>query len=153
MEETLTNWDMFAQLYTNIRPMLWFIYFNIGLGISVFGLFRFILKYATASKIGRWEDSSYGLYLMDKFYLRFLADSQEKEKDREEDERLTTKSGHIGGTFFDLMTWAVAGLILIWAWPGIVVFSITFLPIQLCRNHFMKKKIFIANLKGKEVNT
>lgn len=152
MIEILTDWDTFAQMYTNLRPMLWSIYFTVGLGIFVFGLLRFIIKYATASKIGRWEDSSYGVALLERFYFRFVADKQEKEKDRKSGTRVTTKDGHMSGTVFDLAAWGITGLISIWAWPAIIIFSITFLPIQLCRNYFMKKKVFIANLKGKELD-
>lgn len=154
MEEILIiYWDQFVVMYTNIRFAFYPIYFKIIGTILIFGAFRFIWFYATAKKIDEWHNASIMARCVQSFYYKFAADKKEKKKDKKDGHpRCTMRGGHFLGSVADAVTWAVLGLALIWAWPAIITVLAVFGPIQLCRNNFMRKKMFIAKLKGEELD-
>jgi len=153
MEETLTNWDQFFIFHESVRAMSWPILIKVAIVISVFSILRSVFFYATARKFEEFQDASIFVLSVDKFYYVFFATEEELEKDRlGQADRITGKGGHVLGGFLDAAVWAILGTVLIWLWPIIFAVAILFGPIQISRNHFMRKKIFIAKLKGEELD-
>lgn len=145
----------FGIFYTNLRHAFWPILIHGILGFIVFGLFRIVWKYATASIIGKWDRGSYVIRGTERIIYKYFESPKEQEKYNwyDENHKYTgIKGGHLYGTAFDIATISITSVVLIWTWPLIIVIFILFGPVQLCRNHFMKKKVFIANLKGKKVD-
>lgn len=145
----------FGMLYMSMRAMFWPVLVK-GLGVfAVFGVIRLIFKYATASPIGPWDRSTYIVRAMEYIMYTYFESPKAQKKYKEYDENhkyIGIKGGHLGGTVIDMAIIGIVLFVVIWIWPLIIVMIVLFGPIQLCRNHFMKKKKFIANLKGKELD-
>lgn len=158
MEETTilqTYLADFGAFYTSLRYAFWPILINGLIGFSIFGVIRGIIKYATASPIGEWDRGSYICRGTEYLAYTYFETPKEQKKYKDYDENhkyIGVKGGHILGTVADLAITAAITSLLIWIWPFILTVTILFGPIQLCRNHFMKKKQFIANLKGEELD-
>lgn len=153
MEETLTYWEHFQILHANIRGISWPILLNGAIGLFVFSLLRSVFFYATAKKISDWYHSSlfaWGVVVL--YYKTFATEQEILENERGESGRPSLKGGHIMGGLIDTAAWLMFGTILIWLWPIIFIIVMLFGPIQMSRNHFMRKKIFIAKLKGEDLD-
>ena len=153
MEETLTYWQHFTILHANIRTVAWPILIDVAIGIFVFSILRVIFFYATAKKIDDWIHSSLLIWCIAALYYKLVADESEILEDEQgKSGRPTLKGGNAIGGWIDVLAWLILGTILIWAWPIVFTVVILFGPIQLSRNHFMRKKLFIARLKGEELD-
>jgi len=153
MEETLTYWQHFQIFHASVRGISWSILINVSLGLFFLSILRSVFFYATARKFDEWYDSSLMAWSVAALYYKILADEKELlEDERGESGRPSLKGGHILGGWIDAVTWLILGTIFIWLWPIILTVAILFGPIQLSRNHFMRKKIFIAKLKGEELD-
>ncbi len=153
MEETLTYWQNFAILHENVRAVSWSILIYVAIGIFCFSILRGVFFYATARKFHEWYEASVLTWGIAALYYKLLAaESEILEDERGESGRPTVKGGNILGGWIDAVAWLVLGTILIWAWPVVFTIVILFGPIQISRNHFMRKKLFIARLKGEELD-
>lgn len=155
MEEMLTvYWEQFVIFLTSFRLAFWPIYFKIIGGILIFSALRFIWFYATARKIDEWHHASIMVRGVQALYFKFVADEKERKKDKKDGyPRSTMRGGHFLGGLADALTWTILGFVLIWAWPAAIALFVVFGPIQLSHNYCLKKKTFIANLKGEELDT
>jgi len=153
MEETLTYWQHFQIVHAGIRAVSWPILIYVTMGIFFFSILRSIFFYATARKFDEWYNASLMAWGLAALYYKTLANENEiLEDERGKSGRPTLKGGHVLGGWADAVTWLVLGTIFIWLWPIIFIVAISFGPIQMSRNHFMRKKIFIAKLKGEELD-
>lgn len=149
MEETLTYWGHFQIFHANIREISWPILINVTMAICVFSVLRSVFFYAVAKKFGEWQDATLFIWTVETLYNKFLATEEEVEADPPP---VTLRGGHIVGGLLDAAAWAIFGTILIWLWPIIFIIAVLFGPIQLCHNRFKKKKLFIARLKGEDLD-
>lgn len=151
LQAYLVDFNIF---YVDLRLASWPILVK-GMGIFViFSILRIIVKYATASPIGNMENGSYLIRSIE--YIMYMTKTPEEQKTYKHYDKnhkyIGIKGGHLGGAALDLASMGIILSILIWIWPLVAVIAILFGPIQVCRNHFMKKKKFIANLKGEELD-
>lgn len=151
MEETLTYWQYFEIFHASVRAIFWPILIYMALGMFVFSILRFVFFYATARKLEEWQDSSLFIWGIEGMFIYFFPDERENYENGALN-RATLTGGHILGGFLDVAVWAILVAVLIWLWPIVFIAAILFGPIQISRNHFMRKKIFIARLKGEEVD-
>ena len=122
------------------------------IGIFFFSILRSIFFYATARKFGEWQDASLLIWSLESLFIYFIPDERENYENGNLN-RVTLGGGHIVGGLIDTAAWLILGSILIWLWPIIFTIVMLFGPIQMSHNHFMRKKIFIAKLKGEELDT
>lgn len=155
MEETviLTNWGHFEIFYVMIRDGSWRYFFAGHAVIAVFGVLRFVWAYATAARIGTAINSTFFTCALDYIMYWTLYNEREREKFEQGEREASGKDKHIGGTGVDLIVWTIVGLIIIFTWPLLLPIMILFVPIQLSHLHFKRKKTFIANLKGEQLDT
>ncbi len=153
MEETLTYWQHFTILHENVRAVSWSILIYVAIGIFCFSILRGVFFYATAKKIDEWYESSVLVWGVAALYYKTLATEGEvAEDERGESGRPALKGGNVLGGWADALTWLILGTILIWSWPIVFTVVIVFGPVQISHNHFKRKKLFIARLKGEELD-
>jgi len=153
MEDTLTHWQQFEIMHENIRAVSWPILLYVAAGMFWFSILRSVFFYATARKFEEWYHASIMLYGIVALYYKTLATEEELLEDEQgKSDRPTLKGGNALGGWLDTAIWTILGAIFIWLWPIIIAVVILFGPIQMSRNRFMRKKIFIAKLKGEELD-
>ena len=149
----LASWQEFVPFYHNVRQTFWPFFFT-GIGvIFTYGFLRMCFFYATARTISGWMDGSFLVYNVQKLYIKYLATDNERRKfEAGSEDQVFLNGGNLLGSFADILGWAIIGLIIIIMWPIIFSVLILFTPIKLTRNHFMRKKLFVAKLKGEEID-
>lgn len=151
MEETLTYWQHFEIFHATVRGISWPILVNVAIGLFCFAILRHLFFYATARKIDEWQNSSVFIWGIEGLFIYFIPDESENYENGKLT-RVTVRGGQVVGGWVDAAAWTILGTILIWLWPIIFTIVILFGPIQMSRNHFMRKKLFVARLKGEELD-
>lgn len=154
-----TYWEQFQILFVLIRTVgLGFIKYLL-VSMVVFGILRTIYKYAAADSIGKPSDSSWALRIADWVIMiklcglksEFLREQRSANVMMNSDEKIPVGFNPLGVALDVLITGIFCG-ILLFIWPIVLLIVITFGPVQWCRNRNMRKKEFMAKLKGEEVN-
>ena len=116
--------------------------------IVIFDILRFIYKYAAGDSIGQPTHSSWILRFLDWLFLKA---EWQNETEFLDDRREPIPVGfNLLGMPFNIGITGIILAALILIWPGILLIAITFGPLQWCRNRNMRKKEFVAKLKGTE---
>jgi len=151
MENTMTDlmtsyWDQFETIYDLVR-ITGFGYLKYLLSaIFIFGILRVIYKYAAGDSIGKPTHSAWILRFIDWCMIKAGRSSETEFLD---DELKPIPFGfNLLGILFDAGITGVLFVISLLIWPVILLVTITFGPLQWCRNRNIRKKEFIAKLKG-----
>ena len=128
--------------------------------LLTFGIVRSAYHYAKGNKIGQFNYSMFSLRLADKLFTAIGGqnETQFQAQDGWDDNRNNRlyKPIPIGssliGVILDAAAFTLISLILFLIWPAVAFISVTVGPLHICRVHNLRKKAFIANLKGEEVN-
>lgn len=153
MEETLTNWELFKDFYVMIRDGSWSYLFAGQAFIAIIGILRFVWAYATASWIGSIEDNTISGYILEYVFYLTLMNNKEQERYEKNDRDLSVNGKHLGGVCIDFIAWSIIGLLMIFAWPVLLPIMILFVPLQMSHVYHKRRKTFIANLKGEQLDT
>lgn len=114
--------------------------------IIIFDILRFIYKYAAGDSIGKPTHSAWILRFLDWFFLKAGWDTKTEFLD---DESEPIPFGfNLLGMLFNIGITGIILTVLLLIWPGILLIAITFGPLQWCRNRNMRKKEFVARLRG-----
>ena len=116
----------------------------------VLGILRPIKLYAFAEPIIIDNDFIYSSFLIRTIWRAAIRLGIE-EKQEENDDVLKPYGAHLYGTGIDIGATMVAGMILSWLWPIVVIFLIGIFPIQTMHTHYKRKKDFVAKLKGEQL--
>lgn len=117
--------------------------------IFIFHILRFIYKYAAGDSIGKPTHSAWTLRFLD--WLMVKAEWSNKTEFLDDELKPIPVGFNLLGIPFDVVITGIIFGISLLIWPGILLIAITFGPLQWCRNRNMRKKEFIAKLKGTEV--
>ncbi len=156
MEETLTYWQQFVVIYDLIK-LIGFIGIQYLLGaIFIFGILRSIYKYAGGHSIGKPTHSVWTFRFFDWVAVTFFATTTEfldNDGNSSDPFKIIPVGFNLLGILLDILCIGVIISLSILVWPFVVFASLTFVPLQLCRNRNLRKRKFIAELKGEELTS
>ena len=154
MEETLAYWQQFVVIYDLIRSVGFTgIKYLLG-AIFIFGIVRSIYKYAGGHSIGKATHSVWAFRFFDWMAVTFFATTTEFLDDNGNssgDRKVIPVGFNLLGILLDILVIGIIISLSILIWPAVLFASLTFVPLQLCRNRNLRKRKFIAELKGEEV--
>lgn len=160
--ETVTlYWNEFGIIYNTVLSFgAWKIISILTPSLLVLGTIRSAYHYAKGNKIGQFHYSMFVLRLGDR--LLTLVGGQDKTMFKRQagwDENrahrlydLIPIGSSFVGMVLDVAAFTVLSLICFLIWPGVLFIFVTIGPLHICRVHNLRKKAFIAKLKGEEVN-
>lgn len=142
------GWEQFVAIYIlgetfGIASVKYLI-----VAILIFGILRSIHKYAAGDSIGLPAHSAWILRCVDWFMIKIGWAVETNFLDN--NLKLIPVGFNLLGILIDASITGAFFLLLLFIWPGILLITITFVPLQGCRNRNIRKKKFIAKLKGIE---
>lgn len=155
MDLYLDQLDVIYNLITVIG--LEYLQYLLGL-IIILSILRAIYKYAAGDVIGKPTYSSWILRFGDWIMVKigwsnkseFLIEKFQGEKDNPN--KQVPVGFNLLGILFDAGgTGIILGISLL-IWPIVLFLAVTIGPLQWCRNRSIRKKVFMAKLKGEEVD-
>lgn len=160
LETVTVYWNDFSTIYnTVLNYSAWKIVTVLTPSLLVFGIVRSAYHYAKGNKIGEFYSSMFILRLGDKLFTIFGGQEHTQFKtmagyDNNQDRvyHLIPMGSNFIGMVLDAIAFTALSLILFVIWPGVLFISVTIGPLHICRVRSLRKKRFIANLKGEEVN-
>jgi len=161
LETITTYWNEFATIYSVVLGYgAWNTVTILTPTLLTLGIIRCAYHYAKGDEIRQLNHGMFVLRLGDK--LVCLLGWQENTEFRVHDgwadgrSQRTYKPIPIGSSFIgmilDVGAFTLISLVVFLIWPAVAFISVTLGPLHICRVHSLRKKAFIANLKGKEVN-
>lgn len=141
-------WEQFVTIYTLGKTFGIIVVAYLAGAIFIFCMLRSIYKYASGDPIGKPTHSSWMLRFIDWNMVRVGWSSR---SDFLDDNLDPIPIGHnLLGIPFDVGIIGVILALSLLVWPFMLLITITFGPLQWCRNRNIRKKEFIAKLKGVE---
>lgn len=142
----ISCWEQFVTIYilgktlglTSIKYFL--------SGIFIFGILRSIYRYAAGDSIGKLTHSAWILRFLD--WLLVKIEWTNKTEFLDDNLEPIPVGFNLLGIPLDAGITGVFLGILLFIWPGMLLVIITFVPLQLCRDRNIRKKEFVAKLKG-----
>jgi hypothetical protein len=117
----------------------------------VLGILRPIKLYAFAEPIIIDDDFVYSSFLIRTVWRVAVRLGIEEENETNKDDVGKPYGAHLYGTGIDAAATLIIGLLLSWLWPVLVIFLIGVFPVQAMHTHHKRKKDFVANLKGEQL--
>jgi len=144
-----TYWQQFTVIYDLIKSIGFTgIQYLLG-AIFIFGVLRSIYKYAGGHPVGRPSHSVWSFRFFD--WLAVTAGWAPTTEFTNEHGSYDPIGFNLLGILIDILVIGIIISLSILIWPAVVFALLTFVPLQLCRNHNLRKRKFIAELKGEEV--
>jgi hypothetical protein len=159
LETVTTYWNEFATIYEVVlKYSSWKIITVVAPSLFTLGLIRTSYCYAKGHSIGAPNHSMFSLRIVDYLFtaLDWQSESNFKEKlgyDSEKREHIYGISeigSNLLGTIFDVGVFTIVLLLIFLVWPIAAFVSATVGPLHACRVYNLRKKAFIASLKGEE---
>ena len=160
--ETITlYWNEFGIIYdTVLKYGAWKAVSVLAPSLFVFGIVRSAYLYAKGNEIGRLRDSMFALRLGDKLLTLVglqnhttFRDQVGWDDDRNHRIYETTPIGSsLVGMVLDVGACTLITLVSFLIWPLVAFLGVTIGPLHICRVHNIRKKTFIANLKGEKAD-
>jgi len=155
--ETVTlYWNDFGTVYTAVlNYSAWKIITVLTPALATIGMSRSAYHYAKGHEIGDFNHGMFVLRLADR--LLTLIGGQEETMFRvktgyDDDRNIQYAPIPMGSSFIgvilDVIAFTALSLILFVIWPAVAFISMTVGPLHICRVHNLRKKAFIASLKG-----
>lgn len=127
--------------------------------LLVFGIVRSAYNYAKGNEIKKPTHSMFVLRFIDKLLTLFGGQNETMFRVQngydENRERVFVPipiGSNFAGMVLDVAAFTVLLLMCFLIWPVVAFASVTFGPLHACRVRNLRKKEFIANLKGNETN-
>ncbi len=159
LEAVIVYWNEFGVIYNTVLQYGgWKIITILTPSLLVFGMVRSGYHYAKGNKIGQFNHSMFILRFGDR--LLTLVGGQDKtmfakqayDSSRDRVYIPIPMGSSFIGALLDTLIVTLLSLICFVIWPVILFVSVTVGPLHICRVHNLRKKAFIANLKGEEAN-
>lgn len=161
LETIIIYWNEFETIYDIVLKYSAWKTVSVFLpSLLMFGLVRCAYHYAKGNNIGKFYHSMFVLRLADKFLTlvggqditEFRRDAGWSDNGRKRIYEPIPIGSHLLGMILDCIVLTVISLILFLIWPVVAFISVTVGPLHICRVHNLRKKMFIANLKGEEAS-
>lgn len=137
-------WEQFVTIYILGKTLGITYVAYLLVAIFIFDILRSIYKYAAGDSVGKPTHSS----LILRFFDWLIAKTGEESDFLDDSHKPIPIGFNLLGIPFDVgITGLILGLSLL-IWPVVLLVIITFGPLQLCRNRNMRKREFVAKLKG-----
>lgn len=151
--EIETYWTLLKGAWYLVRDYGLTTMFFIPLSLVAFWILNLVKRYALAEPMGTPEESSIVIhvcrFVLNRLYGDLSDDQLRKKIWTREDIQLLKRYGYnLKGVGIDVLILEILTLVLWLTWPLLITVLIFFGPVRLCHNHFKKRRLFLARLKG-----